>query len=522
MNENNLTIKRLYDQYTQKDFDYSSVDSVNLNPKREISFDQLDKIAKKLQEVTDNIVLKRIQPAATPVEIYSHALGGETFPQGIPIKKQRLLAQTGGLGNALLFPVINFNSPSKFLVNGVVAPGSSHDASPMEKLLEEVIGLFPMPDLLQELDHPIILDCEYILKKFEFDDAESEVYDLEDGYHIPTDSGEGGDSSGGGSGEDGGDDDSPGGGGGPDSPGGPGGDGGDGDDGYGDGGDGADNLDDGMDDDDGDDDIYDESPEEKAEREMRECTEIEMTWLKMLLILVKLIKILKIIIELIMAIIFPLIDILHLASGAWINPPNIPMIAQKVLELIVALIVKLIGMITQLIWDMLNLDCVADQTADIIEQIRRAISMFKSIMNAFNPTAVNMLAGKLKSDIMDPLEEIMADAKGKKEAWAAFGAEMKEKFQNGIDIKKAGQDMQNAVMTGVKTGLANSMGKFNDTADRLKGSLGDLADEADGVFDAMMDAKAGLQLATAMVSKSSGASEQSLVQSPQFDIEDYE
>ena len=58
--KNNLTIKRLYDQYSQTDFNYYSNESVNLNPKREITLEQLDKVIVGLQKLTDSYVLKKI------------------------------------------------------------------------------------------------------------------------------------------------------------------------------------------------------------------------------------------------------------------------------------------------------------------------------------------------------------------------------------------------------------------------------------------------------------------------------
>ena len=502
MKENNLTIKRLYDQYNQKDFDYSREDSVNLNPKREVSFEHLDRITKKLQEITDDIILKRIAPPAASKEFFEHALSGETFPRGIPIKKQIMLAQTGGIGNALLFPVINNNLIGSHLLGSKVVPPALAPHGPLDKLLEEIIGLCPMPDMLDELDKPLALDCEYILKKFDFDDDDSD-----DDIAIPTDFG-----------GDGSDSDSE------DSDGSGDGDGDGNDDGSGDGGPGGDDdtgnsLGDGLNDDSGGDDDWDETPEEQMEREMRECTEIELTWLKMLLILVKLLQILKMIIELIMAILFPLIDILHLAVGAWLNPPNIPLILQKIAEVVVGIILKLIALITQMIWDLLNFDCVAQQTADVIEQIRRAISVFKSLTNAFNPTAINMLANKLKDDIMNPLEAVLNDAKAKKEAWAEFGAQMKDMFTNGVDLKKASQQAMNSIVDGVKGGLPGTLGPYADTLNNLKNQATKMGQEAQEAFNSMKDAKQDWSQAAAAMRRNN-SSENAMLSDPNIIIDE--
>ena len=131
MEETNLTIKRVYDQYDQKDFSYGTEDSFNLNPKREINLDKLDKLAAKIQEVTDNIIQKRIQPPPPPEEKIKVSLG-ESMPDGIPLPKQRLLARTGNIGNALIFPSIT----------------TGMEYNSIEKLLEQVIGMFPIPGTL--------------------------------------------------------------------------------------------------------------------------------------------------------------------------------------------------------------------------------------------------------------------------------------------------------------------------------------------------------------------------------------
>src|SRR5574344_327753 len=61
MEEMNSTIKRLYDQYKPQDFKYGAAGSDNLNPQREMLMDQIDAIEKKIQDVTDEIVRKKIK-----------------------------------------------------------------------------------------------------------------------------------------------------------------------------------------------------------------------------------------------------------------------------------------------------------------------------------------------------------------------------------------------------------------------------------------------------------------------------
>jgi len=465
MEATDLTIKRTYDKYDTKDFTYGAEDSVNLNPKREINFDQLDRIVVKLQEVTDDIIRKRIQPPPLPVDKIRAALGGESIPMGIPLPKQQLLAQTGSIGNALLFPVIE---------TGTVL-------GPIDSLLERMVGLFPIPELLDDLDSPIKLDCDLILQQFEFDDAE-EYDDEEDdemgetpkpnGFapcpnHPEIDTqnepcplcGESGE---------------------PSEP--------------------EESEDDDEEEEEDEDEEGDEEDEEEEDdevtKEMKECAEIELTWLKILLILVKIIKILKMIVDLVLSIVIPLLEILRLAVGAWINPPNIPSIVQRIIELVTAIIIMILALIIQLIWNLLNLDCFSDQTASIIEQIRRAMSMFSSLMNAFNPTAVNMLANKLNKEVMDPLNSILEEAMKKKESWANIGQQMKDQLDiiTSADFKEKMMAQMKADITAgmLNTPQAGKMaGVIAQTRDLINGPMQD-------ALKSMADVKAGYEALTSM------------------------
>jgi prefoldin subunit 5 len=255
---------------------------------------------------------------------------------------------------------------------------------------------------------------------------------------------------------------------------------------------------------------------------------IEMTWLKILLILVKLINILKQIIELIVAILFPIIQILALAIGAWINPPNIPVIATKIAAMVVAIILKLIALITQMIWDLLNLDCVAQQTADIIEQIRRAMSVFRSIMSAFDPTAISMMANDLKDSVMNPLEDVIKQAQEKKEAWKEFGAGMKDMFSSGANLKKAAADTMKQMTDEIKSGLSlenikgAAMSPFADKYEQLKSQVQSTKDEFKQTMQAMQDAQTSWATATAAMrgqASSAGSAEAAVMGDPSIIIE---
>ena len=58
-------IKKVYDEYLPKDHSYGTLDSTNLNPKREVQLDKLERIAQKLQQISDDIVRKKLTPKET-------------------------------------------------------------------------------------------------------------------------------------------------------------------------------------------------------------------------------------------------------------------------------------------------------------------------------------------------------------------------------------------------------------------------------------------------------------------------
>lgn len=356
-----------------------------------MSLDNLDRIVAKLQEVTDDIIRKKIIPRELEEESVRANFGSDSPVKGIPLEKQQLIAATGGNGNALLFPII----------------AEGLDTGPLDKVIEEMIGTFPLAKLLGQLDEPLKLDCELILQQYGFEDEDSED-EGEDDEAIKDSRARGN---------------------------------------------GTMPPEEDAEADDEDEEEEDEEDEgEDPEAGAKDCAEIELTWLKIILILVKVIKIFKIILDMILAILLPIIQIVMLAVGAWINPPNIVMIVQIIIELVVAIVVMLITMILQLIWNLLNLDCVCDMTASIIEQIQKALAAFASIAGAFDPTAIGLMIDKAAKEVIDPLQDVLDQMNKKKEDWAKFTQDMKDlvKPENLKALKdKMAKDIEAGIVAGV-------------------------------------------------------------------------
>jgi len=416
MTDSNLTIKRVYDQYNLKDYNYGDKDSVNLNPRREIHFDKLDTVMARLQEVTDDIIRKRITPPLDEEGLFRGPVGSEGLPHGIPFEKQRLLAQIGGggqlagsgfgLGNGLLFPSL--------------APDMS-DTDSLENLLEGIIGTFPVEELLDEFDAPPQLDCQNILRRFGYDDQEISAMDAEMRRRQQDRGGGGAEDEGDGSVSNGGDD---------------GGSAGDGN----------------LIDPDGSVAI---GEGDEGVNDVKECALVELTWLKIILVLVKVLRMLRNIIDMVLSIIVPLLEILRLAVGAWLNPPNIPAIAKVIVKMVTAIIVMVTSLVIQLIWNLLNMDCVADQTASIMAQIRRALSTFSSVMNAFSPDAVNMFANRIEGEVINPINTIIGEAMANREAWSDVREQMREQWDT-LTSRDFWGDMREGMARDIASGVLNT------------------------------------------------------------------
>ena len=475
-NKSDVVIKRTYDEYKNKDFSYGDLSSTNLNPKREISFDTLDKIAEKLQEVTDDIIRRKIEKPKEQEKVIRSAFR-ESIPLGDSPQKQQKARMTGNMSSASMFP--------------------SKDPS-----LEKILGTFP--GSLDELDKPPQIDCEPILKRFDLDvgDSKETTNSNEDPaspctninapdhvweqlkdmipsklwnekaskrhaelhpdwpkkfFNLGTcpicamieedalqsqgslsfdslDLGEKGamdenalQSQGSLS---------------------------------------FDSLENtgilsGF---------LDEGLVGAGDSEVSHCAEIELNWLKIILVITKVVKSLKKIIDLVISIVVPVIDTLHLAVGAWISPPNIPLIYQKVVQQITASIVFIIGSLLQLLWNFLNLDCYSDQTESLIRQIKQALSAFTGLASEFNPNAVVLLTNKINEEVLNPLNDVMKEANSKKEEWADLAKQIRDGFGDlfNVDDLKAQieRDIVNGIASTPQVGKAASIvGQAKDLYD---------------------------------------------------------
>lgn len=403
-------IKKVYNEYLPKDHTYGTIDSTNLNPKREVQLDKLERIAQKLQQISDDIVRKKITPQVDTTFDLTGAFGPESIPLGIPLAKQAAIRNTGGSGFLLFDPIPD---------------------GPLDTSIERLVTQFPISDILNELDGPLSIDCEEVLKTYGFDISEES--DNEDITQEADGTTSGSDSSSTGQ----------------------------------------------LMDQDG----VEESGEIDISSQYEACAEVELEWLKLILILVRVIKVIMMIIDIMLAIVLPILDVVALAIGAWLNPPNIAIIAMKIMALVTGMVSMLIALILQSVWNLLNLDCICDQTESIMAQIAQALSAFSGIMSFFSPKSVNLIVGKFNNEIMDPLVDLATKMQDKKDAWSAAEDAYKSVFSLET-LKEIGNAAKNAAVTGVtgsyQFGRAASL--YNQFNSLIKGPM-------QGVVDSVKETK---------------------------------
>ena len=141
------TIKRMYDQYNLQDFNFGEAGSDNLNPQREMVKDKITIIEAAVQEITDDIVRKKIRQAKKDAPKVRTPIGGESLP-GVSLEKFEKAKRAGSTDNDI------------FSGNGI----------PTE--LESIVGSFPGNP--NELSKPPVIDCEEVFKKYTFSGSHDE------------------------------------------------------------------------------------------------------------------------------------------------------------------------------------------------------------------------------------------------------------------------------------------------------------------------------------------------------------
>lgn len=316
------TIDKLYDQYKLQDWGLDeNID--NLNPKREMLISQVKQIEHAIQELTDDIVRKKIVPKTEQTRTLATAFGGDS-------------------ANNLEKNIASINAGS---TDGTIfGNGFSSD-------IEEQIAL-----LEAELE-PVVVDCEQILKRYGFDVSESEIEEEDDGedtFVVSTVNSS-------------------------NTP-----------DDY--------NLD-------------------EEDESVEKCAEIDLTILKIFIAILKIFKLIVKIITFILELPMIIAEIVQLISQCWINPPSISLVVMIILDLVTSIILAIISMLIQFLWNLLGLDCIAVQSTEMLDKISDIISAFKNTAAKIDIGTVNFLFDGVSNEINSLTDLIKKSIKDFGEDW---------------------------------------------------------------------------------------------------------
>jgi len=129
------------------------------------------------------------------------------------------------------------------------------------------------------------------------------------------------------------------------------------------------------------------SGEVRHAKEMADCARMDLQLLKVILAICKIIKALMKILDPVYAIVTQVVELAALACGCWRNPANIGEIVQRLLQMAVAIVTNIVTTLLDKIWKMLGLQCLTEESMDLIQQIQDALRGVRSINSAIDETA---------------------------------------------------------------------------------------------------------------------------------------
>lgn len=230
-------------------------------------------------------------------------------------------------------------------------------------------------------------------------------------------------------------------------------------------------------DEDNDDDIYgfnDAYDKYESEQEARDnefdsaaaqCALKELSFLKIILTVLKVVSILKKIVSYALNIAYTVIDICQLAAGAWLNPTNIGKIAQRIVGRVMAVMQQILSIMLQMIWDLLNMDCISSAAFSLIDQINAALAGINAISAELNPNSVTTQISGLTDKYLKAQAEVEEALQRSKE-FNPFKKENREKFKE--EAKKLWDNTKDAAKDAALGSLKGS--KFGQLANQLKSS----------------------------------------------------
>ena len=161
------------------------------------------------------------------------------------------------------------------------------------------------------------------------------------------------------------------------------------------------------------------------------CDVQELQWLKIILAIVTVVQILVKIVGTVLGIIVPLINIVKEAQLAWINPPLMASIIQRVSQKLMSIVFSILGVLLMKLWSLLNFDCISASASQTLAQINQVMAGINDIVASVDACALEIdnIGGFDWKSIVDNLN---AQVEQLKDAWSP------EKFSKDIETALAG------------------------------------------------------------------------------------
>ena len=212
-----------------------------------------------------------------------------------------------------------------------------------------------------------------------------------------------------------------------------------------------------------------------------ECDLIELSILKIILIIIIIVGILVKVLVLVYNIMKAAADIQKDAQLCWINPPSLQSLISYVMQRLSAIIFQIVGMILLKLWAMLNLDCISDNTAAVMDQINQVLSGLMNLLGQIDSLAIDFkgagtdFANSIKQAIQ-AMKDQVADASKNVEQ------EFKDLPKNMLqDLKTAGADIADTytnpatylamVPPEIRNKVMGTINTFNKTKESVKSTI---------------------------------------------------
>lgn len=244
----------------------------------------------------------------------------------------------------------------------------------------------------------------------------------------------------------------------------------------------------------------------RDQKNLMDCAMKDLTWLMIILIILKIILMLVNTTALIMGIISPVMRIATLAAGAWVNPVNIAQIVQDMTEKAMAIMLKMVADLCQMMWDLLNMDCISVALTSAFDKFNNLLGTILDTKSSIDRSAVTISNNiNAVKDSAKSLQELLNKAKENAENNFGIDNAIKntfdqitgkdEKFNEFLDVysdtfaKDFASNLSSVLNDTEAKKLINDLAKKQKTTEKL---ISEITDDSEG--------KSSIQRASSIIS----------------------